>query len=184
VPVSLPRALVVVTLAYLLAACNANRENAKSSVKPADHRFPAPDFTLKDADGKPVHLSDYKGNVVLLDFWATTCGPCRLEIPWFENLQRTRKDRGFEAIGVSMDEGGWEDVKPYLQRMNVNYRILMGDDTVSRNYGGVEAIPTTFLIDKRGKIAAVHIGVNSGPGNFEDSVDTLVREGEVKPPAR
>ena len=88
-------------------------------VKDSGQRKAAPDFELKDANGKVVHLSDYKGKVVLLDFWATWCGPCGIEIPWFIEFQRKYKDRGFTVLGVSMDDStkthsAWEDVKPYV----------------------------------------------------------------------
>lgn len=180
---SAPRIISVVAAAILLAClldgCTAGHESSKAaSLKPEKSRPLAPDFSLKDADGKTVHLSDYKGKVVLLDFWATTCGPCRLEMPWFENLQRTRKDKGFEVLGISVGEDTWAEVKPFLARMKVNYRIVMGDDAVTHAYGDVDAIPTTLLIDKQGKIAAVHVGVDSGPEDFAASVDTLLREGE------
>src|SRR5712671_2004016 len=88
---------------------------AASTVKAEADRRPAPDFALKDADGKTVHLSDYKGKVVLLDFWATWCAPCKIEIPWFMEFEQQLKDRGFAVVGVSMDEDGWGVVKPYLQ---------------------------------------------------------------------
>ena len=122
-----------------------------ASVKPDNERKEAPDFALKDADGKLVHLSDYKGKVVLLDFWATWCGPCKIEIPWFMEMQRKNKDRGFEVVGVAMDDEGWEVVKPFITKMAVNYRILAGNDQTAQSYGGVDALPTTFLIDRTRK---------------------------------
>ena len=147
-----------------------------ASVKPDSDRHDAPDFTLKDADGKIVHLSDYKGKVVLLDFWATWCGPCRVEIPWFIDLQRKNKDKGFEVLGVSMDDNGWEDVKPFVAEMKINYRVVIGDDKTSDKYGGVDSLPTTFLIDKQGKIAAIHVGLDAGRKEFEDGVQELLQE--------
>jgi cytochrome c biogenesis protein CcmG/thiol:disulfide interchange protein DsbE len=143
------------------------------TVKPDKDRKTAPDFTLKDADGKVVHLSDYKGKVILLDFWATWCGPCKIEIPWFMEMQRRNKDKGFEVLGVAMDDNGWEDVKPFLAEFKVNYRVMVGNDDTAQNYGGVEALPTTFLIDREGKIAAIHVGLASRR-DFEDGVQQLL----------
>jgi peroxiredoxin len=145
-----------------------------ASVKPDKDRHEAPDFSLKDADGKTVQLADYKGKVVLLNFWATWCGPCRLEIPWFMDMQRQNKDKGFEVLGVAMDDEGWEAVKPFLAELKVNYRVVIGDDSTTRKYGGVDALPTTFLIDRGGKIAAVHVGLASRK-EYEEDVNELVQ---------
>jgi len=145
-----------------------------ASVKPDNQRKPAPDFTLKDADGKVVHLTDYRGKVVLLDFWATWCGPCKIEIPWFMEMQRKNKDKGFEVLGVAMDDEGWEVVKPFVADLNVNYRIVIGNDSTAEIYGGVDALPTTFLIDREGKIAAVHVGLASKK-EFEDGIEELLQ---------
>jgi peroxiredoxin len=145
-----------------------------ASVKPDKDRKDAPDFSLKDADGKVVHLSDYKGKVVLLDFWATWCGPCKIEIPWFMDMQRKNKDKGFEVLGVAMDDEGWEVVKPFLADLGVNYRVVIGNDSTADTYGGVDALPTTFLIDRSGKIAAVHVGLASKK-DFEDGIQELLQ---------
>ena len=142
-------------------------------MKPGSERHQAPDFALKDADGRTVHLSDYRGKVVLLDFWATWCGPCKMEIPWFMDLERRNKDKGFAVLGVSMDDEGWEVVKPFLKGLGVNYRVVIGNDNTAQLYGGIDALPTTFLIDREGKIAAVHIGVASRK-DFEDGVEQLL----------
>jgi peroxiredoxin len=144
-------------------------------VKPDKERKVAPNFTLKDADGKVVHLADYKGKVVLLDFWATWCSPCKVEIPWFMDMQRKSKDRGLEVLGVAMDDEGWEVVKPFVAKMGVNYRILAGNDATAQAYGGVDALPTTFLIDRTGKIAAVHVGLASKK-DFEDGIEQLLKD--------
>ncbi len=116
-------------------------------MKAEKDRKPAPEFALKDADGKTVHLADYKGKVVLLDFWATWCAPCKIEIPWFMEFEQQLKDRGFAVVGVSMDEDGWGVVKPYLQEMKINYRILMGNEQVGSIYGGVDSLPD-YVFDR------------------------------------
>src|SRR5205823_3675613 len=119
-------------------------------------------------------LSDYKGKVVLLDFWATWCGPCKIEIPWFMEFEQTYKDRGFAVVGVSMDEDGWDVVKPYIQARKINYRVLLGNDQVGQLYGGVESLPTTFLIDRSGRIAKVHVGLETGRDGFKNEILNLL----------
>lgn len=136
-------------------------------------RKPAPEFALKDADGRTVRLADFRGRVVLLNFWATWCGPCRVEIPWFMEFERRHKGQGFAVIGVAMDEEGWDVVKPFVADLNVNYRILLGADSVAQLYGGVDSLPTTFLIDRQGKVAAVHIGLVSKSAYEKDLSELL-----------
>lgn len=168
-------------LGCFVEGCNSGPGTVKAaSLKPGKERHAAPDFSLKDADGKVVHLSDYKGKVVLLDFWATWCPPCKLEIPWFMDLEHKDKYRGFEVLGIAMDDNGWEDVKPFIAQAKINYRVVVGDDATSNAYGGVEDLPTTFLIDKQGKIAAIHIGL-AGRKEFEDGVEELLRESTNAP---
>jgi len=142
----------------------------------------APEFSLKDADGKMVHLSDYKGKVVLLDFWATWCGPCKIEIPWFMEFEKQFKDQGFAVVGVSMDEDGWTAIKPYVQNMKMNYRVLLGDDAVSAAYGGLESLPTTVLISREGRIASTHIGVSMGKEEFKNEIVKLLDSSNARAP--
>jgi peroxiredoxin len=148
--------------------------SVKAAVKPENERKTAPEFALKDSNGQTVHLADYKGKVVLLDFWATWCGPCKIEIPWFIEFEQQFKDRGFAVLGVSMDEDGWDAVKPYMDDLKINYRILLGNEQVSDIYGGVESLPTTLLIDRQGKIASVHIGLSQGKEEFRNDIDRLL----------
>jgi len=145
------RGMFVLTLllSVLLGAC--------SSSAPKN----APNFALRDSDGRMVQLSDYRGKVVLLNFWATWCGPCKMEIPWFVEFERRYKDQGFAVLGISMDEDGWEVVKPFMSRLGINYRILMGNDSVAQAYGGVDSLPTTFVIDRDGSVISVHVGLVS-----------------------
>jgi peroxiredoxin len=172
--VSIPLAAALV-FGYLAGCSSSPRAVNAASVKPDKERKVAPNFTLKDADGKVVHLADYKGKVVLLDFWATWCSPCKVEIPWFMDMQRKSKDRGLEVLAVAMDDEGWEVVKPFVAKMGVNYRILAGNDATAQAYGGVDALPTTFLIDRTGKIAAVHVGLASKK-DFEDGIEQLLKD--------
>ncbi len=161
---------------WLSVACSGGETPVSAvSVKPTGERKMAPDFKLQDINGDVVQLSDYRGQVVLLNFWATWCGPCKLEIPWFVEFEKQYKDSDFSVLGISMDEGGWEVVRPYLERTKVNYRVLMGDDEVAMLYGGVDSLPTTFLIDRDGKIASVHIGLVS-KSDYESDINALLAQ--------
>ena len=119
----------------------------------------APDFSLKTSDGKTVQLSQLKGKVVLLNFWATWCGPCRKEIPDFLEVYKQNKGKGFEIVGVALDEEGWNVVTPFVKQYKVNYPVVVGDGKLVREYGGFEFIPTTFLIDKQGTIVHTWTGL-------------------------
>lgn len=168
------RLLSVVGVSILvgLAACSPSTP-PKTAVKDSRTRKAAPEFELKDATGKVVHLADYKGKVVLLDFWATWCGPCKIEIPWFTDFQRQYKDRGFEVIGIAMDQDGWKVVAPFAEQRKINYRLVIGDDRTGDQYGGIEALPTTFVIDREGRIASVHVGL-SPKKDFQDAIESLL----------
>lgn len=173
------RVALVLGLAICLAAC-AQKPAAEQTAARSENA--APDFTLKDIHGKAVSLSDYKGKVVLLNFWATWCGPCQLEIPWFVEFEKKYKDQGFAVVGVSMDEEGWEVVKPFLEEKRVNYRVVIGDDDVAQKYGGVESLPTTYMIDKSGRIHSIHVGLVS-KSDYENEIVQLL-DGSARVDAR
>lgn len=133
---------------------------------------PAPDISLRDTNGKIVQLSDLKGKVIILDFFATWCPPCRQEIPDFIALQNQYGGQGFVMVGVSMT--GAEDVKPFAEKHGVNYTILIGDDHSSEVYGPVRSIPTTFVIDREFNIVKKYIGFQ--PKHvFEDDIKELLQ---------
>ena len=138
----------------------------------------APLWELKDLDGKTVKLSDFKGKVVLLNFWATWCPPCRQEIPDLVALQNQYKDQGLVVIGVSVDQNGPAAVKSFATRMKINYPIVMGDEKTAVAYGNIEAIPTTFFIDRAGNVAGAHRG-GATQSMFEEAVKPLLEKGNV-----
>lgn len=133
----------------------------------------APDFTLTDSRGATIRLSDYRGKVVLLNFWATWCPPCREEIPWFAEFQRSLGDRGLAVIGVSMDDSGWKAVRPYLAAHGVNYAVGLGDDALAGKFGGVESLPETLLLDRTGRIVARHTGIVSH-NQYQSEIEQLL----------
>lgn len=120
----------------------------------------APDFTLKTLDGQEITLSKLKGKVVLLDFWATWCGPCRESIPHLIHLYKTYKGNGLEVIGMSMDRGDADTIRHFVKSMDILYPIVISPEDVARNYG-VTGLPTTILIDKEGRIQAKIAGFSS-----------------------
>lgn len=161
----------ILAFGALLTSCSKTSATRQSETASAEHpgRKLAPDFTLQDASGSTTKLSDYRGKAVLLNFWATWCGPCGIEIPWFTEFQQEFKSRGFEIIGVSMDEDGWKAVKPYIAEHKINYRILLGNDSVGQLYGGVDSLPTTFIIGRDGKVAYVHVGL-AGKQQYQSEI--------------
>ena len=157
-----PPILAVLSIAVLLAA----------NISPAAEPKPvAPNWQLRDINGEPISLADFKGKVVILDFWAAWCPPCRKEIPGLVTLQRKYQDKGLVIIGVSLDKQGPSVVKPFMRELGMNYRVVMGDEKIVSDYGGIEAIPTTFIIDRQGKVVTVHQGFT----------DNATFEAEIRP---
>lgn len=133
----------------------------------------APAYALPDLDGKIVKNSDFLGKVVILDFWATWCPPCIKEVPEFVRLQSKYKDQGLEIVGLSLDEKGAEDVRPFVEQHQVNYTMLIANDGTANAYGGITGIPTTFIVDKSGKIVKRFMGYTD-PEVFEEAIRPLI----------
>jgi peroxiredoxin len=135
---------------------------------------PAPPFTLKDLSGNSVSLSDYKGKVVLLDFWATFCGPCVEAMPKLQKLSEKHASRGLAVIGIATDEEGAKVVAPMVAKTKVKYPILVSDEAAWKNYG-VETLPALFLIDRKGQIVK-RFGGKTDPKAVEEAVEKLLAE--------
>lgn len=131
----------------------------------------APSWELKDVSGKTVKSSEFDGKVVILDFWATWCPPCRKEIPGFIELQKQYGKQGLMVVGISLDQEGPEVVEKFMKSYRINYPVVMGTTEIVEAFGGIEGIPTTFVIDRQGKIQSKHVGY----------VDKSVFEKEITP---
>lgn len=147
------RSSIVATLAVLFVAVTP----AAVLAAPATAPRLAPDFTLKDLNGKPHRLSDYRGNVVLLNFWATWCPPCRHEMPSMQRAYEALQDRGFVIVGVEVGEG-WETVAPFVDQMHVTYPILLDESSSISRQWRVVGLPMTYVIDPRGRVVDAIVG--------------------------
>jgi peroxiredoxin len=135
---------------------------------------PAPAWQLKDVNGTVVSFDQFKGKVVVLDFWATWCAPCRSEMPGYVALQEKYAKAGLVMVGVSLDRAGPEVVKKFITDQKINYQIVLGDEKIAEAFGGVEAIPTTFIIDRQGTIRYRKVGAMPA-GEFEAVVTPFLQ---------
>jgi len=170
--------IAAVVAAMLFAGVRAARKNAAGA--PGKGQLIgnlAPDFELPALDGGNLKLSDLRGKAVLLNFWATYCGPCKVEMPWFVELQKEYGPQGFQIVGVAMDDASKEDVAKFAKEMGVNYPILLGKDSVADSYGGVNVLPTTFFVDRNGKLIAREFGLQSR-SVFVDNIKKALSQGQ------
>ena len=159
----------------LYAIGAAAQPSVRASIEPVSDRQPAPALDLRDSKGKLATIQQYRGKVVLLDFWATWCTGCKQEIPWFTEFQKKFGTKDFAVVGVSLDEGGWGVLKPFLAKSHIPYRMLLGDDQTAKRYA-IENMPDTFLIDSQGKIAATYRAGLVDRENIEANIRTLLRK--------
>jgi thiol-disulfide isomerase/thioredoxin len=136
---------------------------------------PAPAWKLQDLNGKPVRSDQFKGKIVIVDFWATWCPPCREEIPGYIELQKKYGNEGVVIVGVSLDQGGPAVVKPFAAKYQINYPLVMGDEQIVAAFGGVEGIPTTFLIDRSGQIRDRKVG-SEETASYEKKIASVLGE--------
>jgi len=172
-PVVLIIVAVVVALMLVFAFKLARRSTRGVASGIAQTNGIAPDFTLQSLDGKTIRLSDFRGKAVVLNFWATWCTPCKVEMPWFVDLQKQYGPAGVQFLGVAMDDASTKDIAEFAQSMNVNYPILIGKEAVGDAYGGVQFLPETFYVDRNGKIVDKAFGLK-GRGEIEEDIKKIV----------
>ncbi|MFB3920818.1 MAG: TlpA family protein disulfide reductase [Terriglobia bacterium] len=165
-------AVVVVAGLYLINRYWIAPATVMQTARAAANRPMAPDFSLIDMNGRKIALADYKGKVVLLDFWATWCGPCRIEIPGFIKLQERYRDQGLVILGVYIDDNA-ESVREFYSEFKMNYAVAAGDSKIVELFGGIVGLPTTFLIGRDGRIYSKHSGATD-VSVFEEEIKELL----------
>ena len=160
-------AIAIVIVATICVASGAELQSAAG-------RKPAPNFSLTDDKDAKISLSDFKGKVVLVNFWATWCHGCKEEIPWYMEFAGKYKDSGLVVIGISVDDDGWKAVKPFLREKKLNYSVVIGNNTLANQYG-LDAMPLSVLVDREGKIADSHPGVVD-KNSWEQEIQKLLQE--------
>lgn len=172
-----PLALVVVAViaaAMLYFGFHMARRGESGAPSIVGKSTPAPDFTLEQLNGGNLKLSDLRGKAVLLNFWATWCGPCKIETPWLVEMQNQYGNQGLQVIGVAMDDSGKDEISKFAKDMGVNYPVLLGKEAVGEEYGGVPALPESFFIGRDGKIVDRIIGLK-GKAEIEDSIKKALK---------
>ncbi len=171
---------VVVIAAMLFIGSNLSRKRQAEAARmgalvPGQYLgHQAPDFALTTLDGKSLKLSDLRGKAVVLNFWATWCSPCRMELPWLVDLQNKYRAQGLEIVGIAEDDTAKDKVAQFVKEMNLNYAVALDDSTVAEKYGNVEDLPTTFYINRDGKIVQFAAGLLDR-SEIEDNMKMAMR---------
>jgi thiol-disulfide isomerase/thioredoxin len=178
-PVVLIIVAMVVSLMLVFGFHMARRSAGDAASGPNDLKGkPAPEFALQTLDGKSLHLSDFRGKAVLLNFWATWCQPCKIEMPWFVELQKQYAPQGLQILGVAMDDASPEDIGKFAKDLGVDYPILLGKEAVGDAYGGLPFLPATFYIGRDGKVVDKVFGLK-GKDEIEDNIKKALAEGQA-----
>ncbi|HEX6802378.1 MAG TPA: TlpA disulfide reductase family protein [Terriglobales bacterium] len=178
-----PVILIVIAVVISLMLAFGIQKSRHASVQPSGagklQGQAAPDFSLASLDGKTLKLSDFRGKAVLLNFWATWCEPCKIEMPWFVELQKKYGPQGLQIVGVAMDDSGNQEIADFAKKMNVNYPIVIGKESVGDQYGGIPYLPSTFYIDRDGKVVDRIFGLVSRSEIESDIQKALASSGQV-----
>jgi cytochrome c biogenesis protein CcmG/thiol:disulfide interchange protein DsbE len=168
---------VFIVVSLNVYGCSSNNDNqpeqSQNSYNTIQEEKKAPGFTLVSTEGKNINLNDYKGKVVILDFWATWCGPCRRGVPDLVSIQNNY-EKDVVVIGISLDdERTKKDIKPFMKEYGINYPVVYGTSEVVSNYGNIRAIPTSFIIDQNGNVVDKYVGLVSKE-IYVDRIKTLL----------
>ena len=138
-----------------------------------------PAIKLQDADGRVWTNSDWDGKLVLLNFWATWCAPCRREMPYFEEAQKKYAESGFTVIAISVDRKGWEVVRPYLAELQPTFPVLLADESTRKSFGTIRSLPTTFFVHRNGRVHARHVGSLSRT-HLQNHIESLLSKDPLR----
>jgi len=163
----------IAAISFVTVVLSGNRSIA-SDTNQTESPKPAPGWELQDLEGKTIHSSDFKGKVVVLDFWATWCPPCRAEIPGFIELQKKYQAQGVAVVGISVDQAGSDTVKAFAEKLGINYPVVLTDAKIDAAYGGIDGLPTTFIIDRSGRIVKRHLGFTE-KSEIESEIQPLLK---------
>lgn len=165
--------ILLVLAAHTTTAPATAQSDASYALIPVEARKPAPDFLLTDLEGKKLTLAQYRGRVVLLDFWAVDCGGCKIEIPWYVAFDKSYRAQGLQLVGIDMYGESPAVIKPFMAKSGMNYPVAIGNDAIGTQFH-VDEMPLTLLIDRKGRVAISHTGIVDRT-QFEKAIQELLR---------